>query len=177
MRLQQFTHIYIIFTLAVTQWFFLKKGKLNKAYLVAISIQKSTVISPHSVRNSMVSCFYQFPLTEPENAWAFSLFYAQPYLLSQLHLPEEIKYNQVRQEQFNLNRRQTFFITYCLQTYKIKMLALTFVVSFLFDKSVPKKKEQNWILSFKSFATQLKTTNFFWTLSTLLKQHRMSENI
>lgn len=55
MRLQQFTHIYIIFTLAVTQWFFLKKGKLNKAYLVTISKQKGTAVFSYSVRSSTAS--------------------------------------------------------------------------------------------------------------------------
>lgn len=36
------------------------------------------------------------------------------------------------------------------------MVALTFVVSFLLDMSVPKKKEENLILNLKSFANQFK---------------------
>lgn len=55
------------------------------------------------------------------------------------------------------------------------MAALTFVVSFLLDVSVPKKKEHELILNFKSFANQFKK-EFFPTLSTLHKHHRSSGN-
>lgn len=111
---------------------------MNKAYLIAISIQKGTVISFHSVRNSTVSSFYQFPLPEPENAWVFFPFYAQSSLLSQLHLPGKIKW---KQDKNSFNKTDIFHYILHIDL-QIKSPALTFAVSFLLDMSVPRKERR-----------------------------------